>query len=778
MSRFLIRLAGRRLFPLCTLLCWVAFSGQAFAAPTLPTLNVGTPNPLPLAVNSPETFVPAKSKAPAGAPNVVVVLLDDVGFGAAGTFGGPAPTPTLDALAKTGLRYNRFHTTGICSPTRAALLTGRNSHAVGVGNVMNTPAPYPGRTGFMPASAATIAEVLRQNGYATSLFGKWHLTPQSEETPAGPFDRWPVRMGFDKFYGFLDGESHQYEPVLIDGTTPVVRPDKANYHLTEDLADHAIDWMQQRRDLAPGQPFFVYFAPGATHAPFHVPKEWIDRFRGKFDQGWDKVREEILARQKAQGVVPSDTVLTPRPAELPAWDSLSPERKRVAARLMEVYAGFLAHTDAQIGRLVGALSNMDELDNTLFIYIVGDNGASAEGGVYGTLNIMGSLQGVSLSAEQALVRIDEIGTTKSYPHYPAGWAWAMNTPLQWTKTVASHLGATRNPMVVSWPKRIKDQGGLRSQFSFVSDIAPTIMEAAGIAAPALVNGVAQQPIDGVSLIYSFDNAKAKELHTTQYFEIFGNRAIYHNGWIASAFHGRPPWALLNAKKRGFDEDVWELYHLDHDYSQANDLAKTEPAKLQTMKDMFWVEAGRNQVLPLVSDIGALRLNIYGKRTHFTFHEGFDGLMENSMPLIAGRSHRLSADLVMPTTGGEGVIAALGGDSGGWTLYVDHDGVPNYLYNLFNVEHLVLKGKVPLPAGPAKLEVDFAYDGGGWAKGAKVTLKINGAEVASGRMNRTVPMFFSIDENFDIGTDSGSPVGDYRPNYRFSGRISAVALDLQ
>lgn len=783
MTHVLIRRSGRSglsrsRFPLRALLCFGVLAGQAFSAPTLPTPSVGTPRPLSLAVSSPEASSPAKPKAPAGAPNVVVVLLDDVGFGAAGTFGGPAPTPTLDALAGSGLRYNHFHTTGICSPTRAALMTGRNPHAVGVGNVMNTPAPYPGRSGFMSPSAATIAEVLRQNGYATSMFGKWHLTPQSEETPAGPFDRWPVRMGFDKFYGFLDGESHQYEPALIDGTTPVVRPNRENYHLTEDLADHAIEWMRQRKDLATGQPFFVYFAPGATHAPLHVPREWIDRFRGQFDQGWDKVREEILVRQKALGVVPADTVLTPRPDQLPAWSSQSAERKRVAARLMETYAGFLAHTDAQVGRLVGALRDMGELDNTLFVYIVGDNGASGEGGIYGTLNIMGSLQGASESAEQVLARYDEIGSRRSYPQYPAGWAWAMDTPFQWTKQVASHLGATRNPMVINWPNRIKDKGGLRSQFSFVSDIAPTILEAAGISTPAVVNGVAQQPIDGASLVYSFDDAKAPTRHPTQYFEVYGNRAIYHNGWMASGFHGRPPWALLNAKERSFDEDQWELYDLGKDFSQSRDLARIEPARLSAMKDMFWAEAARNQALPLVSDIGAQKVDVYGKRTHFTFHEGFEGLMENAMPRIAGRSYRISADLVMPASGGEGVVAALGGDSGGWTLYVDQNGLPNYLYNLFNVERLMLKGSSPLPVGPVKLGIDFGYDGGGFGRGAKVTLLVNGAAVDSGRLSRTALLFFSINENFDVGTDSGSPVGNYPPNYRFTGRLSEVTLDLQ
>ncbi|TWO79954.1 arylsulfatase [Denitratisoma oestradiolicum] len=752
------------------------------ASPILPPPGLASPATGPIETQSQAALAreshAGQTPAAKKAPNVVVVLLDDVGFGAAGTFGGPIPTPTLDRLSRAGLRYNSFHTTAICSPTRAALLTGRNPHTVGMGNVMNSAAPYPGRNGIMPRSAATIAEVLRQNGYSTSAWGKWHLTPHDEESPAGPFDRWPTGMGFEKFYGFLDGETDQFEPTLYDGTTQVVRPKGEPYHLTEDMTQRTIAWMQQQKTLAPEKPFFAYFAPGATHAPLQAPKEWIERFRGRFDQGWDRMREESFARQKQLGVIPAATRLTPRPPQLPAWDSLSPEQKRVASRLMEVYAGFLAHTDDQIGHLLSALEAMGEFDNTLFFYIVGDNGASGEGGIYGSLNVMGNLQGIALNAEQALAQYEQFGGAKTYPHYPAGWAWAMNTPFQWTKQVASHLGGIRNPLVVSWPRRIQDKGGLRSQFSYVADITPTILEAAGIDAPAMVNGVAQQPMNGTSLVYSFDDAKAPTRHRTQYFEIYGNRNIYQQGWMASAFHGRTPWELIGAKGRPLDQDNWELYHLDEDFSQSRDLAKEHPGKLRELQDLFLVEAARNQVLPIINDAtpsGGVR---YGGRKHFVFPGGAAGISENAAPRIVGRSHHISADLEMPKTGGQGVVTALGGTSGGWSLYVNPQGQPVYTYNLFNVDTLTLTGKDPLPPGPVKLGLDFAYDGGGWGKGAQVKLLVNGKAVGEGRLKRTAPAFFSIDENLDIGTDTSSPVGDYPPNYAFTGRINKVTLDLQ
>lgn len=497
-------------------------------------------------------------KAPPNAPNVVIVLLDDVGFGAAGAFGGPVPTPTLDRLGKQGLRYNAFHTTALCSPTRAALLTGRNHHSVGTGQITELATGFDGYTSIIPKSTATIAELLRQHGYNTSAWGKWHNTPVWETSVIGPFDRWPTGMGFEKFYGFIGGESHQYEPPLYDGTLAVERPKKPGYTLNEDLADQAIAWVRLQKSIAPEKPFLVYFAPGATHAPHHVPKEWSDKFKGQFDQGWDKLREETFERQKKLGVVPANAKLTPRPPQIPAWDSLTPERKKIASRLMEIYAGFLAQTDAEVGRLVDAIKELGVIDNTLFFYIVGDNGASGEGTPYGVLNESSVLNGVPEDPSVVLKHLDELGGPNAYNHYPVGFAWACDTPFQWTKQVASHFGGTRNGMAINWPQRINDAGGLRAQFHHCIDIVPTILEAVGISAPSTVNGVPQKPIEGVSMLYTFGDAKAPSRRRTQYFEMMGNRGLYDNGWIASCFHGRVPWQFSFSKSWSFDTEKWEL----------------------------------------------------------------------------------------------------------------------------------------------------------------------------------------------------------------------------
>ncbi|MFN8624747.1 MAG: arylsulfatase [Candidatus Binatia bacterium] len=720
-------------------------------------------------------------RPPHGAPNVVIVLLDDAGFGAAGTFGGPIPTPELDRLAKQGLRYNRFHTTSICSPTRAALLTGRNHHAVGMGNVMNAAAAYPGYDGIIPKSAATIAEVLRQHGYSTSAWGKWHLTPDWETSAAGPFDRWPTGMGFEKFYGFTAGETDQFEPTIYDGTTYVGRPRKPDYHLTEDLAEHAIAWMRLQRAIAPDKPFFVYLAPGATHAPLQAPRQWIERFKGQFDQGWDKVREETFARQKRLGVIPASAQLTPRLKELPAWDSLSGDEKKVAARLMEAYAGFLAHTDAQVGRLMTALEQMGAFDNTLFFFIVGDNGASAEGGLLGTSDgYLGGLQGFREDTAAILRHLDQVGGPSSAPHYPAGWAWAMDTPFQWTKQIASHLGGTRNPLVVSWPKHIRDKGGLRSQFTHVTDVMPTILEAAGVAAPALVNGVQQQRMDGVSLLYTFDDAAAKSRHRTQYFEILGNRAVYHDGWIASAYRGRPPWAGLVRNPKPYTEDVWELYNLDDDYSQARNLAKDNPRKLRDMQDLFWAEFAKNKGLPLHDDgspEGFPRLTPPGQTT-FTYDSRAVRLAEAIAPDVKNRSFVVTAEVDVPATGAEGVLVAEGGTQAGWSLYVNHDGKPVYTYSSFGVARPTVVGKDTLPVGKATVRLDWVYDGGGLGKGATAKLSVNGKPEGEVRIDRTVPILFGIDETFDVGTDTGTPVGDYPVNFAFTGQLRQVRVELK
>lgn len=724
-----------------------------------------------------ETPKPTSAAPGPKSPNVVVVLLDDVGFGAASTFGGPIPTPTLERLANEGLRYNRFHTTAICSPTRAALLTGRNAHAVGVGAVLNSASDHPGKRGVLDDATPTLADHLRFAGYATAAFGKWHLTPDWETSPAGPFDHWPTGRGFDHFYGFLGGETHQFEPTLYEGTRPVSRPPGADYHLSEDLARQASRWMQLQRSIRPDRPFFVYFATGATHAPIHAPESWIRRFRGQFDQGWDVQRERTFASQKKQGVIPADARLTPRPDVLPAWDSLSGDEKKVAARLMEANAGFLAHTDAQIGELVATLEAMGELDDTIFVYIVGDNGASAEGGVLGSWNYVAGLYGLPEDIAKDQTRLDAMGGTTSFPHYPAGWAWAMNTPFQWAKTIASHLGGTRNPMVIHWPEGIERPGGLRSQFSHVNDLTPTILEAIGRPGGMPRRDGAPVPFDGTSLVYTFADAKAKERHTTQYFEVFGHRSIYHDGWMASAYRGRAPWRVLDPFPRPTEEDRWELYDLAHDFSQANDLAAREPARLKALQALFLEEAGKNHVLPIGTDTpGAGLPKLHGDRTHFVYHEGAIGIPESGGPQLANRSYTIRAEIEIPAQGASGVIATEGGTVGGWALYVDAKGRPAYHYDFFDVEQMTIVGREKLPPGRATLRYAFESDGGIGA-GGRGRLYVGDRLVGEGRIGRTVPRFFSIDETFDVGTDTGSPAGDYPPAFAFGGRIHAVEITL-
>ena len=764
----------------------IAVAGsEALPGRVLPMRSLTPPGPVGLRVEEVPRHNFATTTPPAGAPNVVIVLLDDVGYSASSTFGGAIPTPALDELAKGGLRYNRFHTTAICSPTRASLLTGRNSHAAGVGAVLNSVQPYRGRAGLLSAESATVAEVLRQHGYATAAFGKWHLTPDHEASPNGPFDRWPTGVGFEHFYGFLGGETHQFEPTLFEGTRPVDRPAGDDYHVTEDLADQAIEWMHLQQSLRPDQPFLIYLAPGATHAPLHAPKEWIDRFSGRFDHGWDIEREQAFERQKKLGVIPKDAVLTPRSEELRAWDSLEPKAMRVASRLMEVYAGFLAHTDEQVGRVFEALREAEEFDNTLVLYVVGDNGASGEGGAdYGTWNEMGRIQGVVQTPDELLERYDEIGGTTSYPHYAAGWGWATNTPFQWVKQVASHLGGTRNPLVVSWPKKIQKRGGLRSQFGHVNDVVPTILEAVGVAAPVEVNGVAQRPMDGTSLLYSFSDEDAAERHNTQYFEILGNRALYHEGWMASTRNrARVPWAGLVSTSTETGPEVWELYDLSEDYSQSRDLASEHPEKLRQMQNLFWAEAGRHQVLPISGrPSGEAPIPGLGEDLdEGTYYTGAVGLHESAVPDLKNRDHRIIAEIVVPEGGGQGVLATQGGVVAGWALYVTEDGRPAYVYNLFGKTWTTIVGDEPLVPGKRRVEIRFDYDEAGrgdrisYGRGAVLRLRVDGTEVATGKILRSVPGFFSIDETFDVGTDSGSPAGDYAPLFEWNGRIESVSL---
>lgn len=724
-------------------------------------------------------------KAPANAPNIVLVLLDDVGFGAAGTFGGPVATPALNELAQDGLRYNRFHTTGICSPTRASLLTGRNPHLTGIGSVMNSADSRPGYSGFQRKDTATIAEVLRQNGYSTAAFGKWHQTPDWELSPSGPFDRWPTGQGFEKFYGFHGGETDQFEPSLFDGTTPVLRRPGENYHLTEDLAERSIAWMRTIKSVTPDKPFFLYFSTGGIHAPIQVPDSWKDRYRGKFDQGWDKLREEIFERQKKLGVIPADAKLTPRPKELPAWDSLTPEQQKFSSRLMEVYAAFLEHTDAQVGRLVQELKDSGQFDNTIFIYIVGDNGASGEGGLGGSLNYMGSLVGLPEPEEAKLAGVERFGGPDSYGHISTAWAWATNTPFQWTKTIASHLGATRNPLVITWPERIRDKGGLRSQFGHVNDIVPTLLEAIGIEMPEKVNGVPQKPISGTSLAYTFDQPDAPERHRTQYFEVFGHRSIYHEGWMASAFHARYPWQAFAMGNKRLEDDTWELYDLRSDFSQANDLASKYPERLAELQAVFLKEAEANQLLPLAGqnlDKSALP-DLSRGVTRATYREGAVGIPETAIPKIFNRSWSLLARVEVKGEA-EGVIATLGGASAGWSLFLNSDRRPVFSYRAFEAPKVNLVGTQPLPAGEHNLRVDFDYaSSGGYGKGGKLRLMVNGEAVATGETPFSPPAMFSINETFDVGIDTGSAGGRYPANAELgfplkNAKIGEVTIELR
>lgn len=722
-------------------------------------------------------------QAPKGAPNVVIVLLDDVGYGATGTFGGPVATPTLDRLAAEGVRYNRFHTTAMCSPTRSSLLTGRNPHVTGIGAVLNSADSRPGYTGFHRKDTASIAEVLRQNGYATGAFGKWHQTPDWELSQSGPFDRWPTGEGFEEFYGFQGGETDQFDPTLFHGTTPVQRPEGKNYHLTEDLVDRSIQWLRARRSVTPNKPFFLYLPTGGAHAPLQAPKDYIDRYRGKFDQGWDKLREETFARQKRLGTVPKNARLNPRHPQMPAWTSLTPEQKRFSSRLMEAYAGFLTHTDEQIGRLVDELKASGEFDNTLFVYIAGDNGGSSEGMMTGSLNYMGAFLGTPEPEAAKHAGIGRIGGPDAYTHYNAPWAWATNAPFQWTKAIASHLGGTRNGMVVTWPRRITDKGGLRSQFGHVNDIAPTILEAAGLTMPEVVNGVPQKPINGVSLAYSFGDAKAPERHTTQYFETYGHRAIYHQGWMASTFRTKFPWQAFSLENPPVENDKWELYDLRGDFSQAVDLAAKEPAKLAEMKALFDAEAKANNVLPISNQraLGGLP-SLSAGLTRMTYRMGARAVPEKAMPNTFNRSWTLSADLETGEAS-QGVVAAVGGKAAGWSLHIDDERRPVFTYRMFELKTVTLIGPALAP-GTNSVTLDFTLDKGKQSMGGPATLVLsaNGAQVARDSLPASPWAIFSINEMFDVGLDAGSAVGSYPGGaplgnpWRGGGSIKGVTIE--
>jgi arylsulfatase len=738
---------------------------------------------------------PQSVRAPQGAPNVLLVLIDDAGFGNPSTFGGPCQTPTLTKLASQGLRYNRFHVTALCSPTRAALLTGRNHHAVGFGSIAEFAGGWPGYNATWPKSAAGIAQILQGNGYSTAAIGKWHLTPDNQQGAAGPFDRWPCGLGFDYFYGFLGGASGQYDPVLTENNSIIGVPRQKDYYLPEDLSDRTIRWLHDQKAQSPDKPFFIYYATGATHSPHHVPKPWADRYKGKFDQGWDRLREETFARQKQLGVIPANAKLTPRDPAFPAWDSLSPDEKKLYARQMEVYAGFQENTDYQVGRVVSAIEDLGLADNTLILYIWGDNGSSMEGTETGTFNEATTITGIPLTPEQqsklmgAYGGIDAWGGPVMQPHFACAWAWAGNTPFQWGKQVASHFGGTRNPMVVSWPKQIKDKGGLRPQFTHVIDVVPTILEVTGITAPKRVNGIEQMPMHGVSFAYSIDDASAQSRHTQQYFEIFGNRALYKDGWIACARLDRIPWktdpntiARFLPGKWDPAKDQWELYNLEEDYSQANDLAAKYPEKLRELQELFWEDAQKYHVTPLLAGLAPF----FGLgpppsgQTKFTYYPGTENIGAGMIPLIYNRSFTISADLDIPAAGAEGVIVAEADVMGGFSLYFQ-DRKLHYTYSFLGVKVETLTATEDLPTGKVQVRYEFTADHPGKpATGGRGRLLINGKQVGENHMEQSAPQRFTTYAGMDIGKDNGEPVSptyEAKSPFAFTGKIGKVVFDV-
>jgi arylsulfatase len=692
--------------------------------------------------------------------------------------------PTVEKLANQGLRYNQFHTTALCSPTRTALLSGRNHHMNNMGSITESATAFPGDTGQRPNNVAPLAEMLRLNGYSTSFFGKNHETAAWEVSPSGPTTRWPTRSGFDKFYGFIGGETNQWAPMLYEGLNQIEVPKDPNYNFMKDMTNQAINWVHYEKSLTPDKPFFMYFAPGATHAPHHVPKEWIAKYKGKFDQGWDKFREETLARQIKLGVVPEGTKLAPKPEAIKDWDKLTAEEKKLFAHQMEIFAGFGEYADTEIGRLIQVIGDMNQLDNTLVFYIVGDNGTSAEGGMNGMFNEATYFNGVQETVADIMKHYDQLGGPMSYPHMAAGWAIAGDTPFTWTKQVASNFGGTRNGMVIHWPQRIKAKGEVRSQFHHVIDVAPTVLEAAGLPEPKSVNGTVQEPIEGVSMLYTFDDAKATGKHITQYFEIFGNRAIYHDGWYAGTIH-KAPWEMK--VRAPLKDDKWELYDTRSDFSLTNDLAAQNPSKLKELQDLFIQEAIKNRVLP-IDDRGLERVNaklagrpdLMAGRTTLSLYSGMTGMSENVFINIKNTSHTITADIEIPKTGAKGVILAQGGRFGGWTLYLDNKGKPTYAYNFLGLKQFTVTAPKPLKAGKATLTFDFAYDGGGLGKGGMATLSVDGQQVAQGRIEQTQPMIFSADETADVGTDEATPVTEaYKEgDNRFTGTIGKVTVALK
>lgn len=727
---------------------------------------------------------PSEATAPKGAPNVLVIMTDDVGYGVSSTFGGPVSTPTFEALASHGLRYSRFNTTALCSPTRASLLTGREPHNVNMGNVTNLPTGYDGYTTAIPKTAATIAEILKEGGYNTAMLGKGHITPEWEMSPAGPFDRWPTGLGFQYFYGFLSADTSLWNPNLVENEKAVEQPDDPTYHFEKDIANHAIGWLQAQQASAPDKPFFMYYAPGAAHTPHQAPKEWLDKYKGRFDQGWDKVREESFERQKAMGLIPKDSALSPRPDSLPAWDSLDAEHKKVYARLMEAYAATVAYSDFQTGRVIQALRDSGQLDNTMVVFIEGDNGSSAEGGMNGFAFEQSGITGRRETFAEIASHYDDIGGPNVYNHIPAAWAWAMNSPYPWWKQIASQAGGTRNGMVISWPARIKDGGTFRTQYAHVSDIAPTILEATGVKAPETVQGVRQQPIDGISLAYSFTAPTAPSRRRTQVYEMMENFGIYHDGWMAGTLPKRMAWDVGAGGNRALDvgpEDrKWTLFNLDKDFTTAHDLAASDPTKLKEMQDLFWKEAAASHILPIhdYSEGTQGRPTLGGNRSHFTYRAPLSRLSEDAAPHTIGKSFRIDAEVDVDADA-RGVLVTQGGRFGGYAFYLK-DGKPIFHYNAVGTDQFTVRGTDALGAGRHKVTAAFQADRAEPGSGGTLTISIDGKAVGRGRIGRTVRGWMSHTEGFDVGMDTITPVNtDYTvADSHFSGTIRQIDIDLK
>ena len=781
----------RRLVPgLATAITLMAVCSPSLLAADIDRTRLPIPQPTPEKVTAalPADVplpTPWEVRAPDGAPNVVIILLDDIGFGAPSPFGGPVNMPTLQQLADNGLSYNRFHTIALCAPTRGALKSGRNHHRVNMGSIPEIATGYAGNTTVIPDTAAPIAEVLRQNGFNTAAFGKWHETPGRETTAAGPQTRWPTRQGFEKFYGFLGAEENMYEPSLHDGVTIVDFPDKPGYHLLEDMTDQAIGWVRQQQGMRPDKPFFIYYSSAGSHAPHQVAPEWIEKYKGKFDQGWDAIRAQTLKDQIARGVVPEGTELAQKPASVPDWDDLTDDQRKVYARQAEVFAAFSEYSDYQAGRLLKAIDDLGALDNTLVIYISGDNGTSPEGDQTGHWNWGHFLNGVPETTEEQLAHLDEWGGPTTYAHMSVGWAIAFDSPFAFTKQVAGDFGGTRNGTVVHWPDGIKAKGEVREQFTHVIDVVPTILEATGIPEPTVVDGIPQIPIQGTSMMYSFDDGDADEQHTVQYFEIIGNRGLYQDGWLARTTV-KLPWETTMMNTVAAD-DGWELYNTLEDFSLRNNLADQYPERLEAMRATFMEEAIANQVLPLDDRLlerllpsVAGRPTMMGNRTTLDLYPGALDLVEDSILSIKNVSSSLQASVTVDQgTAADGVIIAQGSRFGGWTLYVE-DGYPTYTYN--NMGDLAtFKSSEPLSAGTSELRFEIDYDGGGIGKGATTTLSVNGEVVSSGRLEKTTPSRFSIDEGTDVGMDRGSPVIQRQLNDQrfspFNGTINKVTLEI-